>query len=529
METQKWYATHVVRREPLIFTLKNNSEKDISRHQNLGNLYNERRKRPDDFPRLDEPVLVRHFYRLEKLNYSWESGLYPLGSCTMKYNPILNEYVASSEIFADLHPALPDESLQGALRITYETQEEIRSILDLAAVTLQPAAGAHGELTAVFMIKAYFADPTHQNADNTKRDTILIPESAHGTNPASAAMGGFKTRTIKSAANGLTDLDDLRQKCNSQVAAFMITNPNTIGVFEKDILIIKKILDQHGILLFVDGANLNAVLGKVSFGKMGVDLTQLNLHKTFSTPHGGGGPGQGALGVSERMLAYLPGPHVKRVQAKNNSENISKNIAGEKYFYRYYTPSKSIGRVKSFYSQFGNVLRAWTYLKTYGNQIHLAAERAVLNANYLRENLKEFLHLASQENSLHEVVFSQKTLKEYGLTTMNLAKFLLDHGFYAPTVYFPLHVDGAIMIEPTESESKLEMDRFIFAVKKFFALARQEKEQRENNQANEKNKENDKALKNSPHKTFVRHIDDVLAARNPILTIEMKAANETKQ
>lgn len=492
---QKWYATHVARKEPLIFELDESNETNQEKffHVNKeSSFYNKRRKAPKDFPQVNEAVLVRHFHRLERLNYSWETGLYPLGSCTMKYNPILHETLASSSVFADLHPALPNNLTQGALQITYEAQEDIRRLLDLSGVTLQPAAGAHGELTAVFMVKAYFRDKKE------KRDTILIPESAHGTNPASAAMGGFKIEQIKSRADGLTDMEALREKCGPHVAAFMITNPNTVGIFEQDIVAIKKILDEHGILLFIDGANLNAILGRVSFEKMGADLTQLNLHKTLSTPHGGGGPGQGALGVSKRMLPFLPSPHVEKVEQDG------------KTIYRYYTPEKSIGPMKSWYSQFGNVIRVWGYLKTMGNNIHLVSERAVLNANYMREKLNDYLDLASQHDSMHEVVFSQKTLKKYGLTTMNLAKFLLDHGFYAPTVYFPLHVDGAIMVEPTETESKLEMDRFIETVKEFFRIAEQ----------------NPEYLKNTPHNCFVSHVDEVQAARNPILSWDMQQAQE---
>lgn len=494
---KKWYTTNTVRTEPLSFELASDEEQPLQQDflalTNEHPLVAQRRSKPKDFSHLNEAILMRHYHRLEKLNYAWENGLYPLGSCTMKYNPILHEALASSEVFAHLHPALPPQLTQGALQITYEVQEGIRKLLDLAAVTLQPAAGAHGELTAVFMVRAYFA------AKNENRDTILIPESAHGTNPASAAMGGYKIEKIKSAANGLTDIQQLREKCNPQVAAFMITNPNTIGTFEKDIVEIKKILDEHGILLFVDGANLNAILGRVSFEKMGADLTQLNLHKTFSTPHGGGGPGQGALGVSQRMVEFLPTPHVEKIQ-KDGSD-----------FYQYYQPKQSIGPIKSWYSQFGNVVRVWVYFKTWGSQIDLISERAVLNANYIRHHLQEYLALASQENSMHEVTFSQKTLRELGLTTMNLAKFLLDRGFYAPTVYFPLHVDGAIMIEPTETESKEELDLFIAAVKEFFDLAKAGKTE---------------FLKNTPHQSVVRQVDDVQAARKPILTWDMLLQND---
>lgn len=442
------------------------------------------RKSPEGFPRLSEPELVRHYYRLAKMNYAWEDGLFPLGSCTMKYNPILNEKIAESEKFGNLHPALDGKRAQGALRVIFETQEMISKLLDLPGVTLSPAAGAHGELAGVFMMRKYF------ESKGEKRNIILIPDSAHGTNPASAAFGAYETKKLPSDGRGLTDLEALEKMADENVAALMITNPNTIGIFEEDILKIKAILDKKGVLLYVDGANLNAILGKASFQKMGVDLTQLNLHKTFSTPHGGGGPGQGALACSHRLVDFLPSPVV---ECKSD---------GAKKRYEFITPPHSVGPIKMWYGQFSNILRAWVYLKSWGSSIGEVSERAVLNANYLGKKLEKYLNKVSEKPIMHEVVFDQKTLKEAGVTTRHFAKALLDRGFYAPTVYFPLHVDGAIMVEPTETENKEELDAFIDAVDDIFC----------------KIKENPDSILSSPNNTIVREIDETLAARKPVLT-----------
>jgi glycine dehydrogenase subunit 2 len=478
----RWYGSMVVRSEPLIKEYQTTGEKLHEKPPEI--LLKELRKKPHDFPSISEPELVRHYYRLSRLNYSLDDGLYPLGSCTMKYNPVINETIAQMEQFGNLHPALPVEHTQGALEIVHETQQMISEILDLPGISLQPAAGAHGELTGVFMIRKYF------ESRGEKRNKILIPDSAHGTNPASAAMGGYVTEKIPSNEKGLTDLEALANSVDDDTAALMITNPNTLGIFETQIVKIKEILDKKGALLYVDGANLNAVMGIVSFSKMGVDLTQLNLHKTFSTPHGGGGPGQGALACSERMRAFLPSPIV-----------IKKTIGG-KDFYDYETPTQSIGPVKGWYGQFGIILRAWAYLKRNGDSIKEISERAVINANYMRKKLEGRLALASSEPSMHEVVFSQKTLEAKGATTKNFAKALLDRGFYAPTIYFPLHVPGAMMIEPTETESKKEMDVFIRAVLDIFDTL----------------ENNPDEITHSPHNAYVREIDETLAARKPVLT-----------
>lgn len=479
---QTWRSSMPVRKEPLLSDYFKTGKTVTVDTGNLGGLT--ARPAPDDFPSISEPEIVRHYYRLSRLNYSWDDGLYPLGSCTMKYNPIINEKLAADPLFGALHPAIPDEHSQGALSIVYETQQMIAEIIDLPGLSLLPAAGAHGELAGVFMMRKYFED----RGEN--RNKILIPDSAHGTNPASAAMGAYVTEKITSDERGLTDLEALQNAVDSDTAALMITNPNTLGIFEKDILEIKKILDSVGALLYVDGANLNAIMGVVSFEKMGVDLTQLNLHKTFSTPHGGGGPGQGALGCSARMLDYLPSPLVE------------KSTKGGVDTYRFASPAKSVGPMKTWYGQFGNIVRAWTYLKTYGKEIKGVSERAVLNANYLAERLSPYLEKASQEPVMHEAVFVQKTLSEKGVTTKNFAKALLERGFYAPTVYFPLHVDGAIMVEPTETESKAELDQFAEAVADVFEALESDSE----------------SIKNAPQGTFVREIDETTAARKPVLT-----------
>jgi len=477
-KNSKWYSSMVVRKEPLLIELDEADKVEKERNYKIAGV--PLRKKPADFPTVSEPVLMRHYHRLARWNYSWDDGLYPLGSCTMKYNPVINENIASDSSFVSLHPALPDEATQGALEIIWDVQNMLSQIIDLPGLSLTPAAGAHGELAGVFMMKKYF------EKKGQKRTKVLVPDSAHGTNPASAAMAGYSIVNVPSNSSGLTDLEALASLADEECAALMITNPNTLGLFETEIVKIKEILEKRGILLYMDGANLNAILDKVSFGKMGVDITQLNLHKTFSTPHGGGGPGQGAIGCSERLKDFLPSPLVE------------KNEQGE---YRNITPANSIGPIKGWSGHFGNILRAWVYLKSYGNEIHKVAERAVLNANYMKKKLSPFLEKVGVSANMHEVVFNQKTLQAKGATTMNFAKALLDRGFYAPTVYFPLHVNGAIMVEPSESESKGEMDTFIAAVEDIF-------KELENS---------DQKITASPHNTFVKKIDEVGAARNPVL------------
>ena len=468
-----------VRKEQLLSAYTDQETRSADFSSSSHPLLKKARSPEKPFPKLSEVDVMRHFHRLAKSNYSWDDGLYPLGSCTMKYNPLINERLAGDEALKHAHPSLPEKYSQAVLRLIFETEEILRTLLDLPGVTIQPAAGAHGELIGVFMMRKYFL------SRGENRSTIIIPESAHGTNPASAAMAGFKTVKVGARENGLTNLDELKSLLTKDVAALMITNPNTLGIFETDIPVIKKMLDEVGALLYIDGANLNALVGKISFSAMGADLTQLNLHKTFSTPHGGGGPGQGALGCSARMLPYLPLEQIRQVGKGADAR------------YEFYNPEQSIGLVKAWYGQFGNIVRAWTFMKSWGNEAHKIAETAVLNANYIRSQLKDVLTLASESPSMHECVFSQDGLQKAGLTTANLAKALLDYGFYAPTIYFPLNVNGAIMIEPTETESRAEMDLFIQAVREIAA--------------------NPEKHKHGSQQTFVTHIDETAAARTPRL------------
>lgn len=476
-------TTMVIRKSPLVSEY-NRLDEENPQQENLPREV--QRKKPDVFPHLKEPLLMRHYHRLARMNYSWDDGLYPLGSCTMKYNPVLHDSLSARPAYLNAHPAWGEGYTQGALRLVYETQKMLEDILDIHSVNLQPAAGAHGELTGVLMIRRYFEDK------GVEKKTILIPDSAHGTNPASAMMAAFDPVQVKSRPDGTLDLEDLKNKINDKTAALMITNPNTLGVFEKNIIAIKEILEKYHALLFMDGANLNAIAGRISFKKMGVDVTQMNLHKTFSTPHGGGGPGQGAIGASERMAPYLPNPSLRMT------------LKDQKPWYEFYSPAKSIGKMKAWYGQFGIIIRAWAYLKTVGNRMADVSGKAVLNANYIKKELSGFLEPASENPSMHEAVFSQKTLADAGISTMNLAKALLDRGFYAPTVYFPLNVPGAIMIEPTETESKEEMDYFISCVREIVDMARASDEGRAK-------------IAGSPYDTAVRHPDEVGAARNPRL------------
>lgn len=489
MSLHTWYTRIPARLEPLLLDLEqqdsstkvSSQKKKTYMHPCLTKNTLLMEKKQFRFPTLSEIQLVRHYYRLANLNYSWEDGLYPLGSCTMKYNPIQQEVLANDVRILSTHPFTPEKNSQGLLQLIYETQETIRTALDIFALTLQPAAGAHGEITGIQMATSYF------QSLNEKRTNICIPDSAHGTNPASATMGGYKTIKIPSYDNGLMNIEHFLDQLSTDTAMLMLTNPNTLGIFERDILKIKAALDQVGVLLYIDGANLNAFLGKLSLEKMGVDLVQLNLHKTFSTPHGGGGPGQGALGCSQRMSSFLPSPLITYIDNK----------------YTWISPKKTIGPIKGFYGQFSLIVRAWGYLKRYGFQLNEISERAVLNANYLRKKIEPLLSIETPtESTLHEVVFNEKKLKEiYGITTIQFAKALLDRGFYAPTIHFPLNVQGAIMIEPTETETKEELDLFVNAIKEILDVATS----------------NPEHIQDSPHNTAVRQIDEVLAAREPTL------------
>jgi glycine dehydrogenase subunit 2 len=431
-------------------------------------------------PEVSESEVIRHYTRLSTWNYAIDLNTYPLGSCTMKYNPRINEEIAARSEYANHHPSLPARYSQHVLRITFELQEALKALTDMAGVTLQPAAGAHGELTGLFLISAAI------RSRGQKRPVMLVPDSAHGTNPASCRLAGFEAVEIKSTSRGLTDLDDLKSRLNENVAGLMLTNPNTLGVFEPAIKQIADLLHANGSFLYMDGANYNAILGKASLGAMGVDVCHLNLHKTFSTPHGGGGPGSGAVVVAESLLPFLPGP-------------LAAQDAGGQY--KAVWPERSIGRVKAGPGHFGMLIRALTYIYSYGNQIHKVAEHAVLNARLLQHLLKEDFAPASELDMLHEAVFSDRQQKGSGMSTMDLAKALIDYGFHPPTVYFPLSVSGAMMIEPTETESPQAVRNLARAFKEIAARM----------------SAGDLSLKEAPLKAFTRRIDEVEAARKPVL------------
>jgi len=428
-------------------------------------------------PEISENEIARHFTKLSHLNFSIEEGLYPLGSCTMKYNPKINEYTASLPGFIDLHPISEVRNAQGALQLMYELQELLKEITGLQGCTLQPAAGSHGEFTGISMIAAY-------HAKDSKRKYILIPDSAHGTNPASSTIAGFSIVAVKSNEKGLVDLEDLKSKCNDEVAGFMLTNPNTLGLFETQIIEIEKLIHGCGGLMYMDGANMNALMGIVRPGDMGFDCVHLNLHKTFSTPHGGGGPGSGPVCVSEKLVDYLPVPRVIKT--------------GESYDLSYDFP-KSIGKVMAFYGNFGILIRAYTYIRILGGEgLKKVSENAIINANYLLSRLKEYFELPHDERCMHEFVLSGDRQKKLGVTTKDMAKRLLDYGYHAPTIYFPLIVHEALLVEPTETESLESLDSFADAL---IQIAKEAETSPE-------------LVKDSPQKTPVKRLDDALAARN---------------
>ncbi|HZV12594.1 MAG TPA: aminomethyl-transferring glycine dehydrogenase subunit GcvPB [Candidatus Kapabacteria bacterium] len=435
------------------------------------------RQSPASLPEVSENEVVRHFTRLSTMNYHIDKGLYPLGSCTMKYNPKINEVVASLAGYRDAHPMTPDSLAQGALQVMYELGECLKGITGLQGVSLQPAAGAQGELTGILMVRAY------HNAKGKPRHKILVPDSAHGTNPASAAIAGFTTVSVKSNEYGRVDVEDLKHDLDDEVAAFMVTNPNTLGIFEKDILEIQKAVHEAGALMYFDGANMNALLGIARPGDMGFDCVHINLHKTFSTPHGGGGPGSGPVCISERLIPYLPTPTIEK--------------EGDRYFCNYNRP-QSIGRLHGFFGNFGMHVRALTYILMHGKE-HLPdiSKNAIINANYLLSRLKPYFEYPYNETPMHEFVLSGDRQKAQGVKTLDIAKRLLDYGFHAPTIYFPLIVHEAIMIEPTETETKENLDAFADAM---LAIC--------------KEIETDPDLvRNAPYTTPVRRLDDALAAR----------------
>ncbi|HUO33444.1 MAG TPA: aminomethyl-transferring glycine dehydrogenase subunit GcvPB [Candidatus Acidoferrum sp.] len=433
------------------------------------------------FPEVSEIEVIRHFTRLSTWNYAIDLGMYPLGSCTMKYNPRVNEFVARLEGLATEHPLQPADVSQGCLRILHDLQKCLLEITGMDAASLQPAAGAQGELTALLMIRSYLQDR------GSPRKKVLIPDSAHGTNPASAVIAGYEIQNIKSNERGQIDTDHLREFVTEDVAALMLTNPSTLGVFEERIAEIASILHDRGALLYMDGANMNALAGVTRPGDFGVDVMHLNLHKTFSTPHGGGGPGAGPVTARKFLEPYLPSPAV--IQKENGS-----------YALDYHRP-KSIGRVRAWSGNFGVLLRALAYTLAYGPGIRQATEDAVLNANYIRKNLEDLYDLPYDLPSMHEVVFSDARQKKHGVNTMDIAKRLIDYGFHPYTTAFPLIVPGAMMIEPTESESKQECDLFIQALRSIAAEAEATPE----------------VVKTAPHSTRVGRLDEVVAARKPVL------------
>ncbi|MBI5588058.1 MAG: aminomethyl-transferring glycine dehydrogenase subunit GcvPB [Deltaproteobacteria bacterium] len=433
------------------------------------------------FPDLSEIDTVRHYTRLSQWNFGVDSGFYPLGSCTMKYNPKVNEDIAGMPGFTKLHPYQSTDLAQGALELMYELEGYLSEISGMDAVTLQPSAGAHGELCGLLMIAEYF------KAKGKPRTRVIIPDTAHGTNPASSHLAGFKVIPVKSEGKGVLTVEAVKAALDRETAAIMLTNPNTLGLFERHIKEIADAVHAKGGFLYCDGANMNAIMGIMKLGDLGVDVVQFNLHKTFSTPHGGGGPGSGPVGVRKVLEPFLPVPRIKK--------------AGRKFKLVYDRP-RSIGRLKAFYGNFGIMVRAYSYIRRMGGEgLKRASETAILNANYLKERLKGTYQIAFDQPCMHECVFSDKIQQAHGVSTMDVAKRLIDYGYHPPTVYFPLVVPGAIMIEPTETETLETMDRFIEAMK---AIA-------------EEARTNPELLKNAPAKTKVQRVDETRAAREPVL------------
>jgi glycine dehydrogenase subunit 2 len=443
-----------------------------------------------ELPELAEPDVIRHFVNLSTLNMSVDTHFYPLGSCTMKYNPKRHERLARLPGLVDLHPYQVDEAAQGMLAILFQLQEMLAEISGLPAVSLHPAAGAQGELTALLVAAAYFRDKSQH------RTKVLFPASAHGTNPASAALAGFECVQLKGSAHGLVDLEELKSHLDETAAVFMITNPNTLGLFEPEIGRIARIMHDVGGLVYIDGANMNAILGITRPGDFGGDMMHFNVHKTFTGPHGAGGPGAGPIAVRDFLADYLPAPVVARQDG-----------ASDKPAYRLTVPSKSIGRMRTFFGNVGILLRGYLYLRTLGAEgLKAVSENAVLNANYLMTKISDVLPTPHGKRCMHEFVASARAVhKEHGISAMDIAKRLLDYGFHAPTVYFPLVVPEAMMMEPTETESKETLDAFADAIHKIVA-------------------EDPQTLHEAPHSTLVSRPDDVQAARKPILKWEPSAS-----
>ncbi len=432
-------------------------------------------------PECDEMTVVRHYTNHSANNFGVNNGFYPLGSCTMKYNPVINEETAAMPGFAQLHPLQPAETCQGALEVYYNLQQSLAALTGLSEFTLNPFAGAHGELTGLMIIRAY-----HQSRGDDKRVKVIVPDSAHGTNPASAAVCGLEVVEVKSTADGIVDVDNLRSLLDDSVAAMMMTNPNTLGLFEREIPEIAKLVHECGGLMYYDGANLNPMLGACRPGDMGFDVMHINLHKTFSTPHGGGGPGSGPVGVREDLRPFLPVPRVVK-----DGDN-----------YRIETEGKGIS-VGEFLGNFAVAVRAYTYILSLGKEnIKMVGPLATLNANYIKDSLKDVYELPIDGLCKHEFVFNGLKDKSTGVTTMDVAKRLLDYGYHAPTIYFPLLFHEALMIEPTENESRDTIDGFIEVMRKIAEEAKNDPD----------------LVKSAPHNTPIGRVDDVLAAKSPVLT-----------
>jgi glycine dehydrogenase subunit 2 len=486
---------HPTQNEPLIFERSQTGrigyklpKLDVE-ETNLDEIVPAELRRTDDLegvPEVSEVDLVRHFTRISTWNYSIDLGMYPLGSCTMKYNSRLNEKTARIPGLANLHPLAPEEDMQGALELMYQLQEDLAEITGLPGITLQPAAGAQGELTGVLLIRAFLDERDGEESKN--RRVMLIPDSAHGTNPASAAMAGFSVKTVKSTAEGLTDLEDLQRLCDEGgIAGFMLTNPNTVGLFETNIVEICKTIHKAGGLVYMDGANMNALVGVARPGDMGVDVIHLNLHKTFSTPHGGGGPGCGPCCCTKELEKYLPTPRI---------------VKNDDYYKLDFNYPDSVGRVKAFFGNFGMMIRALSYIQTHGAEgLREATEAAVLNARYIAHHLAEDYDKSFEGDPMHEVIFSHKKQSKKGVHTLDIAKRLIDYGFHPMTVYFPLVVEGAMLIEPTESVGRGDLDAFIEAMKDIAKEAQ----------------ENPDLVVGAPHTTRIGRLDEATAARRPIL------------
>ena len=480
----------ILERQPLIFELGKPGRKAVDLPKldvpELSNLIPETyvRNSKAALPELSQLELIRHYTQLSNRNFGVDTGFYPLGSCTMKYNPKINEDISRYEGLSLLHPLQDSATVQGALEILYKCEQALAEISGMKAVTMQPAAGAHGELTGLKLIRAY-----HRDRNDLARTKVIVPDSAHGTNPASAAVCGMQAVEIKSEADGSIDLEALKAVVGPDTAALMLTNPSTLGLFESKIEAIAKIVHDAGGLLYYDGANSNAIMGIVRPGDMGFDVVHLNLHKTFSTPHGGGGPGSGPVGVKEALVKFLPNPRVQLCDG----------------VYSWCTSDKSIGKMQAFHGNFGIIVRAYAYILSMGGQgLRKSSEDAVLNANYCKKMLEEAYDSPFDRFCMHECVLTSKKQKQYGIHTLDIAKRLLDYGYHPPTIYFPMIVEEAIMIEPTESESKETLDGFIDAMKKIAMEAATDTE----------------LVHSAPHNTIVSRLDETLAARNPVVKWE---------